>query len=220
MVAVYVLLSITDDENSCKQQTKEYLSVQKHNTMKRFLFVLSAIAILFVSNTTSTSAQSVNVNINIGKQPAWGPVGYNYVGYYYFPEIDVYYNVDHALFHYWDGRHWVAARYLPPRYTHYDLYRTYKVVINDRNPWQYNGYHRKQYNRYKSNRNQVIILNSRDNRYRNSRNNRVVWVEPQRNNGRNTSVRSSRSVRSGQTSRETGNRHNNRSLNAARQYHH
>ncbi len=31
------------------------------------------------------SAQNVNVTVNISQQPAWGPTGYDYAGYYYFP---------------------------------------------------------------------------------------------------------------------------------------
>lgn len=160
--------------------------------MKRLLLALSIITTIVICNIEGANAQSVNVNINIGRQPAWGPVGYNYVGYYYFPDIDIYYSVDRSLFYYWDGRGWIGARYLPPRYAHYDLYRTYKVVINDRDPWKYNPYHRKHYAHYRGNYNQVIILNAKDHRYHNSRNNRVVWVEPKHSNSRYSSGRDDR----------------------------
>lgn len=181
--------------------------------MKRFLLSLSIIATLAIYNIGETHAQSVNVNINIGKQPAWGPVGYNYAGYYYFPDIDIYYNIDRSLFYYWDGRGWIGTRYLPPRYTHYDLYRTYKVVINDRDPWRYNPYHRKHYAHYRGNQNQIIILNSKDHRYHNSRNNRVGWVEPNRSSSRSSSSEGRHRDRQSSRSESRYNDHNSNRKN-------
>lgn len=154
--------------------------------MKRFLLTLGLI--VAVSSFVPTQA-GVNVNVNIGLQPAWGPTGYDYAGYYYFPDIDIYYNVNAAQFVYWDGRVWVSARYLPYRYRNYDLYPMYKVVINDRDPWRHNDRYRRQYAHYRGYRNQPIIMNSHDRRYRDSRNNRVNWVDSNRrpSNGRYSS---------------------------------
>lgn len=145
--------------------------------MKKFIATF-ALLIGIASLYNNAEAQNINVNINIGNQPAWGPVGYDYAGYYYFPDIDVYYNVNTGFYNYFDRGRWVSARYLPYAYANYDLYGLYKVVLNVNTPWLYNNIHRRDYARYRGYRGQVVIRDSRDTRYYNSRNNRVRWYSP------------------------------------------
>ena len=152
--------------------------------MKKFLFAL-ALLISTASFYNSVEAQNINININIGRQPAWGPVGYDYVGFYYFPDIDVYYDVNLGSFYYFDRGRWISSQYLPYAYRHYDLYRLHKVVLNVNQPWRYHHTHVRDYARYKGFRNQIVIRDSRDNRYHSSRNNRVVWYSDNRNNNQN-----------------------------------
>lgn len=142
--------------------------------MKKYLLVLGLL-IGVSSFYHKTEAQNISVNINIGNQPAWGPVGYDYVNYYYFPDIDVYYNVNSGFYYYFDRGRWISTRYLPYIYANYDLYGLYKVVLNINDPWMYNNIHRRDYARYIGYRGQIVIRDSRDARYRQSRNNRLVW---------------------------------------------
>lgn len=128
--------------------------------MKKILLIT---AIIFGAFYYKADAQ-VSVNINIGRQPVWGPVGYDYVDYYYLPDMDVYYDVPQGLFVYYDFGRWNFAPSLPARYGRYDLYHSYKVVINDRNPWLRNTYYRDHYRSYRG-RYQPVIRDSRDNRY-------------------------------------------------------
>lgn len=145
--------------------------------MKKFLLALGLL-IGASSFYTSVEAQNISVNINIGRQPAWGPVGYDYVGYYYFPDLDVYYDVNGGLFVYNDRGRWISSRYLPYGYRDYDLYGLYKVVLNINDPWRYNRIHYRDYARYRGIRTQYVIRDSRDYRYRDSRRNSVVWYSP------------------------------------------
>lgn len=142
--------------------------------MKKLVLVFALLIGIGSFNYTA-EAQNINISINIGRQPAWGPVGYDYVGYYYFPDIDCYYDVNLGLFHYMNRGRWISAQHLPYAYRHYDLYGLYKVVLNVREPWRYHSSHYRDYARYKGHRNQIVIRDSRDQRYRDSRNNRVVW---------------------------------------------
>lgn len=143
--------------------------------MKKFI-VAFALLIGIGSFNNPVEAQSINISINVGRQPAWGPIGYDYAGYYYFPDIDCYYDVNMALFYYFDRGRWISASYLPYAYRNYDLYRLYKVVLNVSNPWRYHHSHYRDYYRYRGhNHRQVIIRDSRDHRYRDSRKNKVVW---------------------------------------------
>lgn len=125
------------------------------------IFLISA---LLLSGFCYKAESQVRVNINIGRQPIWGPVGYDYVDYYYLPDMDVYYDVPRGLFIYYDYGRWNFAANLPARYGRYDLYRSYKVVINQRNPWLRDNYYRDHYRGYRG-RSQMIIRDSRDDRY-------------------------------------------------------
>lgn len=61
--------------------------------MKKFLLAF-ALLIGVASFYNTSEAQNINISINIGRQPAWGPVGYDYVDYYYMPDINCYFNVN------------------------------------------------------------------------------------------------------------------------------
>ncbi|MCL1933193.1 MAG: hypothetical protein FWF53_05235 [Candidatus Azobacteroides sp.] len=152
--------------------------------MKKFLLTFALlIGTVSAYNTIEAQGINVNLNINVGNQPAWGPVGYDYVDYYYFPDINCYYNVNLDLFYFLSGGRWMAARYLPYAFHSYDLYGMYKVVlVGVTDPWRYNAIHVRDYGRYIGYKNQPIIRDSRDVRYRDSRNNKIIWYAD-KNNG-------------------------------------
>ncbi len=128
--------------------------------MKKMILV----SVLMLYSMLDTYAQ-VRVNVNIGTQPLWGPVGYDYVEYYYIPDCDAYYDVPNGLYIYFDNGVWVHRRYLPPVYRNVDIYRVHKVVINERNPWMHHSVYHDRYARYRGAHDQVIIRDSRDSRY-------------------------------------------------------
>lgn len=142
--------------------------------MKRLLLVIG-LFIGLPSLFNATKAQNISINVNIGNQPAWGPVGYEYAEYYYFPDIDCYYGINTGLFHFRNRGRWVAAYYLPDAYRYYDLYHLYKVVLNVNDPWRYHNRHYRDYARYRGYRNQIVIRDSREHRYYKSRDNRIGW---------------------------------------------
>lgn len=151
--------------------------------MKKLVLVF-ALLMGVTSFYNTAEAQNISININIGRQPAWGPVGYDYAGYYYFPDIDIYYDVNVGLFYFLDRGRWVSAHYLPYAYRNYDLYRLYKVVLNVNQPWRYHHNHYRDYARYRGHKSVLVIRDSREARYRDSRNNRVVWYSDKKYDNR------------------------------------
>lgn len=149
--------------------------------MKKLILTL---ALIVTTAAYTMQAQRVSVNINIGSQPSWGPVGYDYVDYYYMPDIDCYYSVNQGLFFYLNAGRWVGVRYLPYTYRNYDFYSMYKVVLVGHDPWLQNNRHRRMYARYRGYHTQPVIRYSRDVRYRNSRNNDVIWYDRRSNDRR------------------------------------
>lgn len=107
----------------------------------------------------------VSINVNIGSQPLWGPVGYDYVNYYYLPEIETYYHVPRRQFIYQSGGRWIFSSSLPSRYRSYDLYRGYKVVVNSHEPYRNFYSDRERYSRYRNVHHQPVIRYSNDSRY-------------------------------------------------------
>lgn len=168
--------------------------------------ILSIGFLIAMASFSGAEASNIHVSVNIGVQPAWGPVGYNYAAFYYFPDINIYYNVNQGLFHYPYRGGWVSARYLPMAYRNYDLYGLYKVVLTDNNPWYFNQRHMHDYRHFRGNRSQVVIRNSYDDRYRDSRRNDVRWYEDN-NRGNNKNDRG----RDSNYGRDNGRDNNGRS---------
>lgn len=108
------------------------------------------------------AAAQISVNVNIGSQPLWGPVGYDHVDYYYLPDIESYYSVPKREFVYRDNGRWIFSRSLPSRYSSYNLYNGYKVVVNSYNDFDSD---RVRYAKYKKVRTQKVIKYSNDSRY-------------------------------------------------------
>lgn len=130
--------------------------------MKKLFFLI----LLFVSGfMPSRSLAQININVNIGSQPLWGPVGYDHVDYYYLPDIESYYYVPRRQFVYLNNGSWVFSLNLPSRYSNYDLYNGYKVVINSPRPYMHFKDHKVKYAKYKSNRGQAVILRSDNPKY-------------------------------------------------------
>jgi uncharacterized membrane protein YgcG len=152
--------------------------------MKKMILSAAILLSCFVIKTASAQV-SVSLGVNIGSQPAWGPVGYDYANYYYMPDIDTYYDVPTHQYVYLSNNVWVHRTYLPVRYRNYDLYHSYKVVINDRTPWVRHNVYRTQYASYRGRHDQVVIRNSRDTRYANywrgNHNRRVVYTHARGN---------------------------------------
>ena len=107
------------------------------------------LAVIAISATTFRSTAQISVNINLGSQPAWGPAGYDYVDYYYLPDIGTYYYVPTRQFIYLNSGNWVYANSLPSRYRSYNLYSGYKVVINEPKPYLRHSTYQVKYAKYK-----------------------------------------------------------------------
>jgi len=129
--------------------------------MKKLIFTAAILFSCFLVRPAEAQIH-FNVGVNIGLQPAWG-----HADYYYLPDIGVYYDVPVHQYVYFQNNVWVHRPYLPVRYRNYDLYHGYKVVVNDRNPWERHNEYRDRYAGYRGRHDQGVIRDSRDERYRN-----------------------------------------------------
>ncbi len=104
--------------------------------MKAKMIVVSLLAISLAATPKAKGQLRINFQINVGDQPAWRLPGYDYVEYYFLPDIDCYYYVPQHQFVYLSNGRWVFSASLPVRYRDYDLYNGYKVVINRHNAYR------------------------------------------------------------------------------------
>lgn len=128
--------------------------------MKRFIALLALAASLTscsVMMQGSRDGVSVGAAVNISAQPPWGPAGYACAPYYYFPDFNIYYDVNRALFYYHSYGRWVSAHKLPPDVGPHDFYKFYKVVLDVRDPWLYNRAHRSKYRKYRGIHTQPVL---------------------------------------------------------------
>lgn len=98
--------------------------------------------------TLQSNAQRVSVNINVNSHPNHGHRHYEdshhheeTIDYYYYPEIEVYYDVHSSVYIYLDSNTWVRSRYLPRYCSNYNIERGYRVVLDYHGRRPYNDFH-------------------------------------------------------------------------------
>jgi hypothetical protein len=133
-----------------------------------------------------TTFAQVTFRVNISSQPIWGPVGYDHVDYYYLPDIEAYYNVSGHKYIYMENGRWVSRSYLPQRYSHYDMYNSRKVVINEQKPYLRHQEYRAKYATSNERSNQQLIRDSHESKYFVIKNHpeHSKWKDNKRNQGR------------------------------------
>jgi hypothetical protein len=98
-------------------------------------------------------------------QPLWGPVGYDYVEFYYIPDIDAYYHVPGAQYIYLVKKKWVLVKDIPERFKDFNFYSAHKVVINEPKPYMNYKANKVKYAQYKGQHDQIAIRESHDQKY-------------------------------------------------------
>jgi len=132
----------------------ELTSSEPGSSARKIIKVFSYGALLIILLSLS------QCTVNMQNQPArpnvvtppWAPA-YDNVGmvrYYYFPDIECYYDVWNQDFIYFEDGNWMFGATLPPSYSWYDL-NTAFIVLLDYNvfePWHHFNYYVSHYPRY------------------------------------------------------------------------
>lgn len=132
--------------------------------MKKNLIIVFVIGLM--SLFANSSQAQISVNFNVKAQPLWGPVGYDRADYYYLPDVESYYSVADKQYIYQNNGKWLFSNSLPSRYSGYNLYNGYKVVINQPKPYLSFATDKAKYAKYKDHKvKQSVIRYSNDPKY-------------------------------------------------------
>jgi hypothetical protein len=152
--------------------------------MKKTILIASLLLGGFMFQNAQAQVH-VDVRFNVGTQPVWGPVGYDYVDYYYMPDIDVFLQCSKTSIYLFAKRALDICFIIAIKVSYYDINRGYKVVVNEPTPYRNAAVYRTKYAGYKDNHGQEIIRNSHDSRYWENKNHpeHNKWKGNQNSNG-------------------------------------
>jgi len=118
--------------------------------IKKSTFVI--FSLLFVSFFSSCGTYSyVQPEAQmVYDNPQWAPPYYTGVRYYYFPDIETYYDLSNRVFVYLDNGQWIYSQSLPVIYAGFDLNNCFSVMVNVNTfqPWMHHQFYVSNYPRY------------------------------------------------------------------------
>lgn len=105
--------------------------------------------ILFFGCTVETYTPATSYNY-ISNNPSWAPTYYTGTRYYYFPDIEAFYDLRSNMFVILSNGRWDYVNSLSSYYPYFDLSTSYIVVLNNNvyNPWLHSQYYVSHYPRY------------------------------------------------------------------------
>ena len=122
--------------------------------MKKLLLLGMLVTGIFSLDAAAQGIGKLRTNAN--EQPEWGPRGYDRADYYYFPDMEVYYNVPQKQYVYQESGKWKFSATLPAKYGKYDLYKSYKVVMNENKPYMHHNKNKTRYASYRGKKDQPV----------------------------------------------------------------
>ena len=109
--------------------------------------LFSAIIFSGCSINSYTTPTTYDYSYN---NPDWAPRYETGVRYYYFPDIESYYDINSRNFIVLNNGQWIYVESISPYYSSYSLYDSYIVVVNVSvyQPWMHHQYYNSHYPRY------------------------------------------------------------------------
>lgn len=115
----------------------------------KILFIVIALFFALQSNAQLSVSININANTNRVYETEQRHVHVHdsrcghreVVEYYYYPEIEVYFDINTSAYLYYTSNGWVRSRYLPRHCSHYDFQRGYRVGLDYHGQRPYTHYH-------------------------------------------------------------------------------
>lgn len=109
--------------------------------MKNLKITLIAFFLLSIAAASAQTSVSVSPKLS-------DPVTNCELRYYYFPNLEAYFDTKKNIYYYMDKGEWITASAIPNGYRGYSLYNKVRVAItdyDDEDPTQFIKIHKKQY---------------------------------------------------------------------------
>ncbi len=103
--------------------------------------IVLASCLFILSLETQGQNISVGININTAPRERVRYVETPAPSYYYYPEIETYFDINSSLYIYFSNNNWIRSRSLPVYYRDYDVRHGHRVVIDYRGSRPYTHYH-------------------------------------------------------------------------------
>lgn len=125
--------------------------------MKKLLQTLTLTGVLFFSvsmftgcGTGQYSPSSYSYYDYGSNNPTWAPQYYMGARYYYFPDIECYYDLSSRYFVFLNNGQWIFVETISPYYPAFNLHDSYIVIVNVKiyQPWMHHQYYNSHYPRY------------------------------------------------------------------------
>jgi hypothetical protein len=113
--------------------------------MRKLQITIAAFILLF---SIQSNAQ-VSVSLNIGSRPVLHNNYHDETSYYYYPEIEAYFDMNASVYIYYGPRGWIRSPYLPEHCQNYDINNGYRVAIDYKgnSPFAHFKNHKRKYYR-------------------------------------------------------------------------
>ena len=123
-------------------------TIPRESIVERTKFFFFIFLLFFALQSKAQISVSINVNSGSTRvyEPAPRHVHSNYchheevVEYYYYPEIEAYFDIQSSVYIYYDSNGWVRSRYLPRHCDDYNVNRGYRVVLDYHGQRPYNHF--------------------------------------------------------------------------------
>jgi hypothetical protein len=125
-------------------------TIMKTKQLSRLLFITLLMSILTGCVTSLDSATNRSPVIVQYENPQWAPSYHSGVRYYYFPDLELYYDLSNRDYIFLNNGQWFFSRNLPPMYADYDLYNGFVISLNVKvyQPWRHHQFYVSNYPRY------------------------------------------------------------------------
>ena len=110
--------------------------------MKTLKSLLLLVCLLLAGNSVAQSAVAKMEKLPVDKKTNC------YIRYYYYPNLQAYFDNLEMVYHYKENGEWKKAPELPQNYGGYSLYNKARVIIDDYDgdrPYDYLSVHKKKY---------------------------------------------------------------------------
>ena len=123
---------------------KNHFQIQRIKTMIKLNLIKNGLFIVFSIQSGFTQTRDKNIK----EVPIYNSINHCQLRYYYYPNLDAYFDTQKKIFYFKEKGDWKTAEQIPNGYRGYSMYNNYSLFItdyDDDNICQFINVHKKKY---------------------------------------------------------------------------